>query len=100
MLLVEHIFEPAESSLALDGAGQPAPGPVIGKRLGEVAMSWYQIHDGSESMQINRGARIGPRRQPRVPMRRSSSRQMRTFSERSDDACQCAVSRGQTQAGC
>jgi len=32
MLLAELIFEPAEGSLALDGPGQPAPGPLIAVR--------------------------------------------------------------------
>jgi hypothetical protein len=36
MLFVELVFEPAERSLALDSAGQPAPGAFLGYSVGEV----------------------------------------------------------------
>src|SRR5262245_65413530 len=36
ILLVELVLEPAEGSLALDSACQPAPGALIGYSVGEV----------------------------------------------------------------
>ena len=45
MLLVELIFEAAESSLALNGPCPPASGPFIGNRLGEVRHVLVTQHD-------------------------------------------------------
>src|SRR5260370_14801755 len=45
MRVVELIFEPAEGSLALDGPGQPAPGPLIGNSLGEVRYTSEVFYD-------------------------------------------------------
>ena len=36
VFLMQFVFEPAEGAFALDGAAEPAPGPVIADVLGEV----------------------------------------------------------------
>ena len=50
MLLVELIFEPAEGPPALNGPRQPAPGPFIGNRLGEVGHVLVPDQDGRGSL--------------------------------------------------